>query len=491
MHVIMVMFDSLNRHMLSPYGCDKTVTPNFARLANSCTTFDRCYVGSMPCMPARRELHTGRLNFLHRSWGPLEPFDDSAIALMKESGIYTHLVSDHYHYWEEGGATYHTKYNTAELVRGQEGDCWKGIVNPVELPARLGIATHQDQVNRSYIEKRGAFPQENTFSLGLDFIEANKDADNWFLQIETFDPHEPFFAPRDTKGLYEWDYDALHYDWPRYQPVSPEEKFHVDHVRHNYYALLSLCDRQLGRVLDKMDELDLWQDTMLIVNTDHGFLLGEHGWWAKSNDVNFYEEVAHTPLFIYDPRCRTVGRNGALVQTIDLAPTLLEYYGLPIPRDMQGQVLRDTLRDGRPTRDSIICGMYGAQITCVKGRYKYVLAPQADNTPLYNYTLMPTHMRKAFHVKELQALVLAEPFPFTKGCRTLKIADVGLGDAKLDKRYRSMLFDLERDPEEMNPIHDTEVERDMKEEIIALMFENDAPTEQYDRMGLPRPYGVY
>ena len=121
MKAIMVMFDSLNRHMLPPYGCDWTVAPNFKRLAERTATFDNAYVGSMPCMPARRELHTGRYNFLHRSWGPLEPFDDSMPELLKQNGIRTHLVSDHYHYWEDGGCTYHSRYSSWEIARGQEG----------------------------------------------------------------------------------------------------------------------------------------------------------------------------------------------------------------------------------------------------------------------------------------------------------------------------------------------------------------------------------
>ncbi len=71
MKAIMIMFDSLNQHMLPPYGCEWVHAPNFERLAGRCATFDNSYVGSMPCMPARRDLHTGRYNFLHRSWGPL------------------------------------------------------------------------------------------------------------------------------------------------------------------------------------------------------------------------------------------------------------------------------------------------------------------------------------------------------------------------------------------------------------------------------------
>jgi arylsulfatase A-like enzyme len=97
MKAIMLMFDSLNRHMLPPYGAQGVHAPNFTRLAERCVTFDNCYVGSMPCIPARRELHTGRYNFLHRSWGPLEPFDDSMPAILGRAGVYTHLTTDHQH----------------------------------------------------------------------------------------------------------------------------------------------------------------------------------------------------------------------------------------------------------------------------------------------------------------------------------------------------------------------------------------------------------
>ncbi len=91
----MVMFDSLNRHLLPPYGADGTHAPNSRRLAERTVTHDTCYAGSMPCMPARRELHTGRHDFLHRGRGPLEPFDDSMPEILKRHGVHTHLVSDH------------------------------------------------------------------------------------------------------------------------------------------------------------------------------------------------------------------------------------------------------------------------------------------------------------------------------------------------------------------------------------------------------------
>ena len=81
MKTVFLLFDSLNRLMLEPYGSNYFETPNFLRLAEKSVTFDSHYVGSMPCMPARRDMHTGRHAFLHRSWGPLEPFDNSSSSI--------------------------------------------------------------------------------------------------------------------------------------------------------------------------------------------------------------------------------------------------------------------------------------------------------------------------------------------------------------------------------------------------------------------------
>ena len=110
MKAIMVMYDTLCRNFLGPYGNDWVKTPSFNRLAENSVTFERNYVCSLPCMPARRDLHNSRVNFLQRDWGPLEPFDDSMPEELKKHGIYTALVSDHYHYWEDGGCTYHSRY---------------------------------------------------------------------------------------------------------------------------------------------------------------------------------------------------------------------------------------------------------------------------------------------------------------------------------------------------------------------------------------------
>ena len=486
----MVMFDSLNRRMLEPYGCDWVHTPNFTRLAERSVTFERAYVGSMPCMPARRELHTGRYNFLHRSWGPLEPFDDSMPKILRENGIYTHLATDHYHYWEEGGATYHTKYETYTFHRGQEGDAWVGQVKDPEPPEWVGdrqLSHHfrQDFVNREHMPTPETQPQHGTFTDGLDFIRRNHDEDNWFLHIETFDPHEPYFTHEKYKKLYPHEYGGKHFDWPSYGKVTetPEE---VRHCRYESAALHSMCDDYLGRVLDLMHKYDLWKDTMLIVNTDHGFLMGEHDFWAKCS-MPFYNEVAHTPFFVWDPRSGVKNeRRESLVQTIDIPATILEYFGIDRPEDMQGVPLRETVAKDAPVREAGLYGIHGGQVNVTDGRYVYMRGPKdLSNSPLYNYTVMPTHMRVSFTPEELRTATLADPFAFTKDCPLLKIDAKGKGSGDPDdEKMQTFLFDLEEDPGQEHPLDDPEIEKRMIELLVKLMRENEAPPEQFERLGL-------
>jgi arylsulfatase A-like enzyme len=479
MRAIIVMFDSLNRHMLPPYADTFVDAPNFARLAQKAATFDNFYAGSMPCMPARREMHTGRYNFLHRSWGPLEPFDDSMPEMLKDAGVHTHLVTDHQHYWEDGGGTYHTRYNTWEFFRGQEGDPWKGDADALRgarFPATLKT---QDAVNRRYMSTEAEHTQTRTVDAAMEFLETNVNADRWMMQLELFDPHEPFFVHDKYRDLYPSDYDGPLLDWPGYSKViEPEEQ--VERTRREYAALVSMCDFSLGRVLDFMDAHDMWDDTMLIVNTDHGFLLGEHGWWAKAMQP-WFNELVHLPMFLWDPRTRgTDIRRGDLAQTIDIAPTILRFFGLEPTADMLGRDL--ALGE---EKSGALFGIHGGHVNVTDGRYVYMRASaDAANGPIEDFTLMPTHMRSRFDVSELQEWEPADPFSFTKGLRTIRVDAVG--GHRIDSwQHGTLLWDLETDPGQNSPIVDDAIERRMIDLLIALLGENDAPLSLYVRLGLP------
>ena len=501
MRAVFVLFDSLNRHLLEPYGGTRIRTPNFTRLAARATTFDRHYVGSLPCMPARRDLHTGRLSFLHRSWGPLEPFDDSFPALLFQHGIYSHLITDHAHYFEDGGATYHTRYDTFEFVRGQEGDPWKAMVQPpwerlremyhprqYSETRRAYYARHM--INREYIREEADFPSAQCFAHGLEFLKTNRGADGWLLQIETFDPHEPFHAPPRYRERFPTAWNGPVRDWPRYGKVDelPEE---CEELRANYYALVGFCDALLGKLLDAFDAQGLWDNTALIVSTDHGFLLGEHDFWAK-NRMSLYEEISHIPLFFHHPAFGTPGaRSSALTQTMDLAATFLELFDAGVPDGMQGRSMLPALRGEAGDRSGIIFGYFGGAVNVTDGRFVYHRYPRdLAGQNIFQYTLMPQHIWQPFSLEELRQAQLAPPMPFTKNTPVLKVpvlrtspmySNYGPG-ALLENETR--LYDLATDPGQVQPLANVGEEARLAALMRRLMRGADAPEEAFVRLDL-------
>jgi hypothetical protein len=320
---------------------------------------------------------------------------------------------------------------------------------------------------------------------GMEFLEHNVDQDDWMVQIELFDPHEPFFVPQAYQKLYAdkgKDPNST-LDWPDYAKVV-EQKEVVKQVRLQYASLVSMCDHSLGRVLDFMDEHEMWDDTMLFVITDHGFLLGEHGWWAKSVQP-WFNELVHIPMFLWDPRTQQSGlRRDALAQTIDIPPTLLRYFCLTPTPDMQGHDLSEVLVDDEQIHEGALFGIHGGHINVTDGRYVYMRAAATkENQPLEEYTLMPTHMRSRFDVKELKAWERSEPFTFTKGISEMKIPSASIWMNPW--RYGSLLFDLEKDPHQLHPIDEPEVELRLLKLMAELMHESDAPRSQFDRLGIP------
>jgi arylsulfatase A-like enzyme len=503
MRLVYILFDSLNRLALNCYGGSAIATPAFDRLAARAVTFDNHYVGSLPCMPARRDLHTGRLNFLHRPWGPLEPFDNSFPQILAEQGVYSHLITDHYHYFEDGGVGFHGRYSSWDFIRGQEKDKWQAIVKPdiAALQETYHPLVFNGQTgpnsNLPYVLSREATTTEATFPLvqcfdgALKFLDANRGAEDWVLHLECFDPHEPFFAAARFREGLETDYRGPVLDWPPYGrfDLSGEEGAEL---RANYLALVKMCDEYLGRLLDYFDAHDLWKDTALIVSTDHGLLLGEHEYWGK-NRPPFFNEVTHIPLFIHDPRAPRPGgtRRSALTQTTDLMPTILHLFDAPVPPEVTGHSLIGVLADDRPVRQCAIYGQFGAAVNVTDGRYTYFRYPEGSEQQLYNYTLMPVHMRSFFEPIELAGATLFGPFDFTKGCQVLRLPVVAQAKANMVSRYplldaQTALYDLERDPGQLASQRIAEVEQRMIALMTREMMLHDAPAEAFARLGLNR-----
>lgn len=494
MRTVFVLFDSLNRRALECYG-GIGLTPNFARFAERGLTFDTHYVGSLPCMPARREMQTGRHNFLHRSWGPLEPFDVSFAEILRENGTYSHLISDHYHYWSDGGATYHNRFSTWEFLRGQAWDPCSALVDPpVGMAERyhpMQRGRHQGMINREFIKSEQDYSLTGCFERALSFLDTNRQSDNWFLQLECFDPHEPFMAPDRFKSLYPTDYEGPILDWPLYERVdeSPEE---IAELRANYAALLTMCDWYFGKLLDYFDEHDLWKDTALVVTTDHGFLLGEHDWWAKSR-MPFFGEISHIPLIAYHPDFADCAgqRRSALTQTIDLMPTFLQMHGCRIPKTVEGRSLLPLFSRDQKIREAAMFGRFGAATNITDGRYTYFRYPKdMEKQDLWEYTLMPTHQKGLFADVEFEGASLVRPFGFLGDFPVMRLpagrSPVKGQGARIEDAV-TVLYDLQSDINQQNPIDDPATEARLIGELIAIMQRNEAPPEAYSRLGFDIP----
>lgn len=485
MRAILVVFDTLNRRFLQPYAQRATITPNFSRLAQRSATFLNAYAGSLPCMPARRDLLTGRLNFLHAAWGPFEPFEQAFTQVLAQNGVYSRLVTDHYHYLEEGGSGYHTKFSTWECIRGQEGDPWKGRVQMPDvshLKGRRDIHRAQDIVNRGENLAKEAYPIHQVFEKSIQFMEENQFSDQWLLQIESFDPHEPFcFAPEFAPLCDDGNAREEGMEWPSYEKCT-ETAEEVGHTVKRYRGAVSSCDYYLAKVLDAMDRLQMWQDTVLLVTTDHGFLLGEHGWWGKSVQP-CYNEIANIPFFLWHPWCPELAstQRKELVQWIDIAPTLLEAFGLPPMPQGRGQSLLGMLTGRLPPRESAIFGYFGGHVNVTDGRYVYMRAAD-ESRPIFEYTLAPYSMKTALPVEVLQRAELAQGTAWSRGCPVLKIPGGNWGRVDM-KEYPTMLFDLAQDPGELHQIKDERIEREMEACLQRELLYHQAPPELWPRLG--------
>lgn len=487
MKTIFIVMDSLNRHYLNAYGFPKVKTPNLDRLAARGVVFDHHYAGSLPCMPARREMMTGRLCFLEAPWGPIEPWDDCLpVELRRQKGVYSHMVTDHYHYFHSGGEAYHTLFDSWEFERGQEGDQWHPLVKEPEVPKFIGKNRRPYWVNREFtdLEREEEYPTPRCFMRGMEFLENNWREDNWHLHLEVFDPHEPFVCPKKYRDLYEdtWD-EPYHFDWPPYREVR-EEAEAVDHIRKSYAGVLTMADHWLGKFLDKMDELDLWKDTVLILTTDHGHLLGEHGYWAK-NYMFDYEELVHIPLITCTPDTAFCHKRiSALTATMDLMPTIMELHGARIPKGVHGTSLLPLL-SGSTERihDGILFGYFGKDMNLFDGRYSYCRQPRKDSV-VYHHTLMPRNAKDFLDRELLTEAEFGDFLEHSHGIPQMRIKRVS--HRHKDAPDFHLIYDIWNDPEQKNPIHDPALEHELETKMARLLTRYGAPECQFERTGLKK-----
>lgn len=505
MNVIHIIADTLRRDHCGPWHHGRPLnslgdpnqphwvvpTPNMDRLAARGTVFDQAWSGSFPCMPARRDLYTGRFEFPRRGWGPLEDDDDDLprrisgrpnLSLHNFDRHISYLVTDHFHLWEKGSGNYHMGYSGFEFIRGMEADAWHTdpIDVPIHEPAIRDTYRERHFRNLAVLRKGQVEPDESTyfpprtFGAAADWLDRNHTWPDFYLHIDSFPPHEPCDPPERLVKLF----DERGYDDNRWRSVAPQGTLEeaglsdddVRKIQAFYAADIVHVDECLGTLLDVMDRHDLWQNTLIIFTTDHGTFNGSQRRTGK-NQTRLFSPLAQIPLIISHPSQGHGERRDQIVQLVDCYPTILEALGEEIPEGLHGQSILPIIADANmPGHDVAVCGLFGQGVTISDGRWALHVAPVEANQPLYWYS----HHLSLFARYELGAY---ECLPDGSGRRPVNLKP-------FEAARVHWLSNLDDDPYEYRNIaaeHPDQVKRLAK--ALRLRLEQiSTPPEQFERL---------
>ncbi len=500
-NAVVILLDSLNRHMLGPYGSTEFDTPVLDAFAARSLRFDRHYTGSLPCMPARHDILCGALDFLWRPWGSIELWEDPITRQMQTAGVTTMLVSDHPHLFETGGENYHTDFTAWEYLRGSEDDPWRTTPDPSwvgapALPAREGWHARNYDISRTWFRSEEDFPGARTMSEAARWIrEESGHHERFFLFIDEFDPHEPFDVPEPWMSRYDPDWEGDKVIWPPYTADAVAsgviDERTARHIRANYGAKLSFIDHWLGRVFDAIEAQGLWEDTAVILCTDHGHYLGERDIFGKPG-VPVFAPLGHIPLMIAWPG-QTPGTRDALTTTVDIHATLCEIFGVAAEHRTHGTSLVPVIENNvTAVREYVLTGVWGRGVQVIDGTHSYSRAPRPGNRPLSMWSnrwstmpikalpevRLPRPDRRAYldYMPGSDVPVIRQPYgpedPLPFWARPHPMANDDL------------LYDLVADPEQVHNRVGEASEVEMTELLRHALTSVEAPTEQFTRLGL-------
>lgn len=393
-NVLVLMSDDHAAYATGAYGNPIIRTPSIDRLAGEGVLFSRAYANSPVCSPSRHSIITGRLphaagvTLLRSSLSE----DQLTIAEHLQSlGFKTGAVGKMAFYGDaKHGFDYriegrdHDRYLEAHPAQRPPTDTpTKAVWKPFRDPAATWLNS-QGLPGTGYpapgnFERRGLYDNDflGTFfaSLAVDFMTRNRN-ERFCLWLSFYEPHSPFNFPIEFAGRYnpaEMPVPETGAEDERWIPeifrdLTEQEKRGI--IR-SYYSSVEYLDKNIGQTLDVLKDLGLDRNTLVVYVSDHGYLLGHHGRFEKHS---MWEEAVRVPLIIRDPRypSRTVN---ALVELIDLVPTILEALGVPPMPGQQGKSLRHLLRGGEEKHRDVVFSEYldDHRAMVRDERWKYVI----------------------------------------------------------------------------------------------------------------------
>jgi arylsulfatase A-like enzyme len=371
MNIVVVIIDSLRKDHVGAYGNDWIKTPNLDALAKESLRFTRPYPESLPTICARRAIHTGIRTFPFRNWQrwseddvalwgwqPI-PRDQTTLAeILGDEGYQNLFVTDTLHQFRPF-YDMHRGFDVFHFIRGQERDLFRPRT-PASQKKMDGVliggpsAAHAEDIMRQYLANTMGFEREEdyfapqVFLKGMEFLEAGKGQQPFFLLVDNYDPHEPWDTPESYISLYDEGYSGPE---PMTSSSGPSDwltERQLKRMHARYSAEVTMADKWLGNFLDKMGELNLFDNTMLILFSDHGHAFGEHGFAGKV-PAALYPELTDTVFFIRHPGGKGAGETSDFfASTHDVAPTVLGALGIEPPSPMDGQDLSVLLDGGEP-----------------------------------------------------------------------------------------------------------------------------------------------
>jgi arylsulfatase A-like enzyme len=366
-NAILIITDTMRRDALNCFGGRWVQTPHLDAFARSSVRFPNAYHCSFPTVPTRHDILTGRYTFTYKPWSPLDPDTVTLQGVLRAHGVYNALVADTPHPFRPD-YNYQRGFDFVQINRGQEIDPYRLDPVPVRIPCDPRKLRNGEVVITQYLRNVVDRKVEEdyfcaqTMRAAADWLEKNQRRQPFFLYVDTFDPHEPWDPPAAYVKRYDPDYHGQEVIYPRYDRWRDFlTEAELKHCRALYAGEASLVDRWVGHLLETIKRLGLLENTLVIHVADHGFYLGEHGYIGKSlvrgryyQNLALYSEVCRIPLAIHYPGCRPGSAPDALAQTVNLAPTILDFFGIPKPASFAAPSLWSVLKGDQQSVNDIV-----------------------------------------------------------------------------------------------------------------------------------------
>ncbi len=373
-NILFIAVDDL-RPEFGAYGAAAVHSPNLDRLAKRGVTFNRAYVQQALCSPSRSSLMTGTRPDTTKVWD-LETHFRTALPDVitlgqhfKQHGYFVQGMGKIYHGGFDDPATWSVPWQAPPTpLYARPENIALTRRNTAPLPDQTGRTPSQaargpafesaDVPDNAYLDGRIAELAVRTLR------DVSRKSDPFFLAVGFAKPHLPLASPKTYWDLY--DPADIQLAQNRFRPrgapeyaIVPGRELRNYHgipagsipddlarqLKHGYYAATSYMDAQVGKVLDELDRLGLRENTIVIVWGDHGWKLGEHDAWCKHTNA---ENDTNAPLLLSVPGMKHAGgRTEALVEFVDIYPTLAELAGLPLPSHLEGKSFTPVLENPR------------------------------------------------------------------------------------------------------------------------------------------------